>query len=228
MPKTDILPRQARDKHRESTQTPHANQTAAALDLATMKTAPSWHWFVDNGPGTLHENWPTGPTPDGTTSGSQVRKRSLFPPFMLKTDILPRQARDKHRENSKKRCRFIAEPPDVWWRRGCLDLPRGRRAPRPAPNSRYENAYHVTKTGSGQTQAKLSKRETRFLTGLLLLHFGVESTIMQRIGAASATTKLAGINEVASAWHYDRAVIKKKTHTYPKRTLSKPLQTVSN
>jgi hypothetical protein len=91
-----------------------------------------------------------------------------------------------------------------------------------------QNAYHVTKTGSGQTQAKLSKRETRFLTGLLLLHFGVESTIMQRIGAASATTKLAGINEVASAWHYDRAVIKKKTHTYPKRTLSKPLQTVSN
>jgi hypothetical protein len=111
------------------------------------------------------------------------------------------------------------------WMFGPL-APRGRRAPRPAPNSRYENAYHVTKTGSGQTQAKLSKRETRFLTGLLLLHFGVESTIMQRIGAASATTKLAGINEVASAWRYDRAVIKKENNQ--KRTVSKPLQTVSN
>ena len=33
----------------------------------------------------------------------QVRKRqSLFGRFYTKTDILPRQARDKHRKNSKK------------------------------------------------------------------------------------------------------------------------------
>ena len=48
-----------------------ANRTAEALDLATQTSAPSWAWFVSNGAGTLHENWPNGPTPGGTTSGSQ-------------------------------------------------------------------------------------------------------------------------------------------------------------
>ena len=48
-----------------------ANRTAEALDLATQTSAPSWAWFASNGPGTLHENWPNGPTPGGTTSGSQ-------------------------------------------------------------------------------------------------------------------------------------------------------------
>jgi hypothetical protein len=47
------------------------NYTSEALDLATQTSAPSWAWFTKNGPGTLHENWPTGPTPDGTTGGSQ-------------------------------------------------------------------------------------------------------------------------------------------------------------
>jgi hypothetical protein len=33
---------------------------------------------------------------------SQVTKRSCFSHLYIKTNILPRQARDKHRENSKK------------------------------------------------------------------------------------------------------------------------------
>ena len=49
----------------------HGNRSGDALDLATQTSAPSWAWFTKNGPGTLHENWPTGPTPDGTTGGSQ-------------------------------------------------------------------------------------------------------------------------------------------------------------
>ena len=47
-----------------------ANQTEAALELAAQKTGPSWFWFSEHGPGTLHENWPKGKIPDGTTSGS--------------------------------------------------------------------------------------------------------------------------------------------------------------
>ena len=33
-------------------------------------------------------------------------KNGLFEPFILKTIILARQARDKHRESTQKRCRF--------------------------------------------------------------------------------------------------------------------------
>ena len=36
------------------------------------------------------------------TQMRQVRKRRFFAPFFIKMIILPRQARDKHRENSKK------------------------------------------------------------------------------------------------------------------------------
>jgi hypothetical protein len=35
-----------------------------------------------------------------------LRKTAFLSHLNLKTNILPRQARDKHRENSKKRCRF--------------------------------------------------------------------------------------------------------------------------
>jgi hypothetical protein len=44
-----------------------------------------------------------------TTPGRcQVRKRSLFPTFHAKVIVLTRQARDKHRENSKTD-RFLAD-----------------------------------------------------------------------------------------------------------------------
>jgi hypothetical protein len=143
---------------------------------------------------------------------------------MLKMDILPRQARDKHTENSEKDGSVLSQNHpmfgggvDVW----IYHEVAGLRGPHPTAGTKthlfcllrchFIRNDHVAKTDSGRTQAKLSKRETRFLTGPLLLHFGVESTTMQRIGAASATTKLAGINEVASAWRYDRAVRKENT-----------------
>ena len=47
-----------------------AGHASVALDLATQTDAPSWFWFTAFGPGTMHENWPTGPTPSGTTAGS--------------------------------------------------------------------------------------------------------------------------------------------------------------
>ena len=47
-----------------------AGHASAALDLATQTDAPSWFWFSAFGPGTMHENWPKGPVPSGTTSGS--------------------------------------------------------------------------------------------------------------------------------------------------------------
>ena len=37
-----------------------------------------------------------------------VRKTPLFAPFVYKTNILPRQARDKHRESTQKRVAFFA------------------------------------------------------------------------------------------------------------------------
>jgi hypothetical protein len=40
-------------------------------------------------------------------AGKKVRKRHFCPLFILKCIILPRQAQDKHRENSQK-CRFLA------------------------------------------------------------------------------------------------------------------------
>ena len=41
------------------------------------------------------------------SSLSLVRENGLFEPFMYKNDLLPTQARDKHRENSKTGTRFL-------------------------------------------------------------------------------------------------------------------------
>ena len=38
--------------------------------------------------------------------GNEVRKTHILGYFVLKTNTLPRQARDKHRENTQKRCVF--------------------------------------------------------------------------------------------------------------------------
>eukprot|EP01046_Picozoa_sp_COSAG06_P017324 COSAG06_NODE_1172_length_10425_cov_7.741042_7_plen_93_part_00 len=46
------------------------------------------------------------------THGAAGEKTALFQPFVYKMIILPRQARDKHRENSKKG-RFLAEIKDA-------------------------------------------------------------------------------------------------------------------
>ena len=44
------------------------------------------------------------------THNASVRKTPLFAPFIHKTIILPRQARDKHRESAQKQTRFSQEP----------------------------------------------------------------------------------------------------------------------
>ena len=45
----------------------------------------------------------------GPLTGGEVRKTPFLRHFILKTVILPRQARDKHRENLKeKKRRFVA------------------------------------------------------------------------------------------------------------------------
>ena len=40
-----------------------------------------------------------------------LRKTAFLSNLYIKTIILPRQARDKHRENSNKRCRFSHQRP---------------------------------------------------------------------------------------------------------------------
>ena len=53
-----------------------------------------------------------------------MRKRHFLAVFILKTNILPRQARDKHRKNSKKvpfSCSSYV-PMDLWWSAGRKDF----------------------------------------------------------------------------------------------------------
>jgi hypothetical protein len=45
----------------------------------------------------------------GQTNWTQVKKRVILRHFYIKCIILPRQARDKHRENSKKRAVFLQQ-----------------------------------------------------------------------------------------------------------------------
>jgi hypothetical protein len=140
---TIILPRQARDKHRESTRKKSGVSVGGWL-VGTGMLSPTE--FIE---GYLKVGRPvlmrgatlTGPTglgrrirrsPDGAAAAAamttaadeestwggwrammekEVRKR-LFgaessEPFELKMIVLPRQARDKHRENSKQRCVFL-------------------------------------------------------------------------------------------------------------------------
>jgi hypothetical protein len=83
-----ILPRQARDRHRESTQ----KQTVFSGDR-----------------GEEQEGW-TGNRGNGAFNGrraDQVRTRVFLRRFVLNVILLPRQARDKHRENSKQRRVFL-------------------------------------------------------------------------------------------------------------------------
>ena len=77
-----------------------------------------------------------------------MRKRHFLSTFYVKIIILPRQARDKHREKSKK-CRSLAGAAAV------------RKTPLFLRTFLYKND-HFAKTGSGQTWGKLRK-EMRFL-----------------------------------------------------------------
>jgi hypothetical protein len=145
-----ILPRQARDKHRESTQ----KQTV-------LSGAAIWH-----------------------PHRAQVREAheiSLAMPFYrLKVIVLPRQARDNHRERTQKReMLFFAYRQKVW--------PALRHADRKREGARLANKRFYTelvevrrknvfllpvlyskpktfaKVGSGQTQGKLRNKTPVFL-----------------------------------------------------------------
>jgi hypothetical protein len=69
-------------------------QTIAGLDHASVDQLLSPHLF-------------SGGNADGTGSSTQVRKCHFLRHLYINAIILPRQARDKHRENSKKG-RFLA------------------------------------------------------------------------------------------------------------------------
>ena len=86
--KPNILPRQARDKHRETTQKKrpafHAPQSSSLRTVRRIISSAAWT-FRDL------RVW-------------SRQDKPVFPPtFWIETIILPKQARDKHRENSPKK-----------------------------------------------------------------------------------------------------------------------------
>ena len=92
--KTITLPRQARDKHGES-----SKQRRVFLQEIAHTITNSWN--VVNGVK------PCNACVGSEKPGTETR---LFAPFLYKMIILPRQARDKHRENSKKDAFLQAKP----------------------------------------------------------------------------------------------------------------------
>ena len=83
----------------------------------------------------------------------------LFRHFCIKTIILPRQARDKHRGNLKKSTVFGDERPAafLWRHKLCGDHQRGRYEKRSVcPHVFLEHRKdRFIKTGSGQTQGEI-------------------------------------------------------------------------
>ena len=84
-----ILPRRARDKHKENSKKwrfPHdqgvsaSSKAAAAARTGSGSSSPPLTW----------------------SSATKVRKTVLFAPFLNKMIILPRKARGKHRKTSTK------------------------------------------------------------------------------------------------------------------------------
>eukprot|EP01046_Picozoa_sp_COSAG06_P018675 COSAG06_NODE_1307_length_9916_cov_99.462361_15_plen_155_part_00 len=117
--KTIILPRQARDKHRENLKKRCVFRTRDVSEKAPEGT--DYCLLTIRG----HSNAVSGFAPfyddqrerwmgvscglDSTvrvwdlTSGTQVRKRYFLSTFYIKMMILRRQARDKHRESTQKK-----------------------------------------------------------------------------------------------------------------------------
>ena len=91
--KTITLPRQARDKHGES-----SKQRRVFLQEIAHTITNSW-------------NVVNGVKPCNACVGSEKPGKGtrLFAPFLYKIIILPRQARDKHRESTQKRTRFCRQ-----------------------------------------------------------------------------------------------------------------------
>eukprot|EP01046_Picozoa_sp_COSAG06_P022105 COSAG06_NODE_1693_length_8701_cov_80.626133_8_plen_247_part_00 len=88
-----ILPRQARDKHRENS---HKTGDWGSLGSAS-------------GQGTDGINSSDGAGAAAPAPQEQVRKRRFFAPFYIKMLILPRQARDKHRKSTQKSADFLQD-----------------------------------------------------------------------------------------------------------------------
>ena len=80
-----ILPRQARDTHRENSKQSAVFLQASPATNRNTQTRPSTH-----------------------PAQVILRKRILSPLFVLTTITLPRQARDKHRESTQKRRRLFS------------------------------------------------------------------------------------------------------------------------
>jgi hypothetical protein len=96
-----ILPRQARDKHRENSKGRRvsAGDITAAKDLALSRVGQG------------------AASPHARGLRDQVRKQLSAPRFILQMTSLPRQARDKHRESTLKKKRFSrsdARHPAQW------------------------------------------------------------------------------------------------------------------
>ena len=97
-----MLPRQARDKHREN-----SKKARFVAENASSYYRPEWS-FWQAGIGTAAKYNATTFSPRvGDWTNVQVRKTVFFRHLYIKVMILPRQARDKHRENSKRH-RFLA------------------------------------------------------------------------------------------------------------------------
>ena len=103
-------------------------------------------------------------------------KRHFLSHLYIKTNILPRQARDKHRENSKKRVAVQLKKDgrpflhfSAQWNTLHVDGVRQVRARFPNGNPQVRDPPFLapllyrtdrfTKTGSGQTEGKHSKRD---------------------------------------------------------------------
>jgi hypothetical protein len=96
--KPNILPRQARDKHRETTQKKrpafHAPQSSSLRTVRRIISSAAWT-FRDL------KAW-------------NRQDKPVFPPtFWIETIILPKQARDKHRENSPKKSTVFSQSEGV-------------------------------------------------------------------------------------------------------------------
>jgi len=106
--KTIILPRQARDIHRENSKKDTFPHQYYALDRGdddhdNNDYLENCRATLDAGLGTV-----ASVRSKGELDARRAQNTYLLCRFMLKTIILPGQARDKHRESALKEMRFIA------------------------------------------------------------------------------------------------------------------------
>jgi hypothetical protein len=90
----------------------------------------------------------------GTLSPSMVRKTYFLRHLYIKTIFLPRQARDKPRENSKK---YVSLGRDPWY---CVDGKGGHGLCTPDTPAPYNTTlWHTSADGSSVTATVMGSRE---------------------------------------------------------------------